>query len=62
MYLIVITIFAYSGIPLSFGPILATSEYIFVAILSRAILKERISLKKFIGLSVIVVGIVIYSF
>lgn len=55
------TIFAYSGIPLSFGPILAASEYIFVAVLSRLILKERINLKKFIGLSIIVVGIVVYS-
>lgn len=55
------TIFAYSGIPLSFGPILAASEYIFVAVLSRLILKERINLKKFIGLSIVVVGIVVYS-
>lgn len=55
------TIFAYTEIPLSFGPILAASEYIFVAVLSRLILKEKINLKKFIGLSVIVVGIVVYS-
>lgn len=55
------TIFAYSGIPLSFGPILAASEYIFVAVLSRLILKEKINLKKYIGLSIIVVGIFVYS-
>lgn len=55
------TIFAYSGIPLSFGPILAASEYIFVAVLSWLFLKEKINLKKFIGLTVIVIGIVIYS-
>ena len=55
------TIYAYKGVPLSLGPILAASEYIFVAILSRLFLKEHISLKKLIGLSVIVAGIVMYS-
>ena len=55
------TIFAYTGIDLSFGPVLASSEYIYVAILSRAILKEKINKKKLIGLSVIVIGIVVYS-
>lgn len=54
------TIFAYSGIPLSFGPILAASEYIFVAVLSRTILKEKINKKKLIGLAVICVGIIIF--
>lgn len=55
------TIYAYKGIPLSMGPILAALEYIFVAVLSRMILKEHISLKKFIGLSLIVAGIIVYS-
>lgn len=55
------SIFAYKGIPLSFGPILAASEYIFVALLSKLILKENINRKKFIGLTVIVFGIIIYS-
>jgi len=55
------TIFAYKEIPLSLGPILAASEYIFVAVLSRLILKEHINLKKFIGLSVIIAGIITYS-
>lgn len=54
------TIFAYSGIPLSFGPILAASEYIFVAILSRTILKEKINKKKIIGLAVICLGIIVF--
>ncbi|MBQ9229398.1 MAG: EamA family transporter [Eubacterium sp.] len=55
------TIYAYKEVPLSLGPILAASEYIFVAVLSRLVLKEHISLKKFIGLSVIVAGIIVYS-
>lgn len=55
------TIYAYKGVPLSFGPILAASEYVFVALLSKLFLKENINLKKFIGLSVIIAGIIIYS-
>ena len=41
------TIYAYKGVPLSFGPILAASEYVFVAVLSKLFLKENINLKKF---------------
>ena len=55
------TIYAYKEVPLSLGPILASSEYIFVAVLSRLFLKERINFKKFIGLTVIVAGIIVYS-
>lgn len=55
------TIYAYSEIPLSFGPVLAATEYISVAVLSKLILKEKICLKKFIGLSTIVAGIIVYS-
>ena len=54
------TIFAYSGIPLSFGPILAASEYIFVAVLSKLILKEKINKKKITGLAIICLGIIIF--
>lgn len=55
------TIYAYKGVPLSFGPILAATQYIFIAILSKIFLKERISPKKLIGLSIIVAGIIVYS-
>ena len=54
-------IFAYKGIPLSLGPILAASEYLFVAVLSKLFLKENINRKKLLGLTVIVFGIIIYS-
>ena len=55
------TILAYTRIALSLGPILESSGYIFVAVLSRLFLKEKISLKKMIGLSIIIIGIVIYA-
>ncbi len=55
------TIIAYKEVDLSFGPILGTTEYIFVAVLSRLILKEHISVKKIVGLCVIIAGIVVYA-
>ncbi|MBQ7740842.1 MAG: EamA family transporter [Eubacterium sp.] len=55
------SILAYKKIPLSLGPILESSGYIFVAVLSYLFLKEKISKKKFIGLAVIIIGIIIYS-
>lgn len=55
------SILAYRRIPLSLGPILESSGYIFIAVLSYLLLKEKISLKKLIGLSTIILGIVIYA-
>ena len=55
------TVFAYKYVPLSMGPILGTTEYIFVAILSYWLLKEKISKKKLIGLITIVIGVLVFS-
>ena len=55
------SIWSYTVVPLSLGPILEATGYIFVAVLSRLFLQEKITLKKTIGLSVIVIGVIIYS-
>ena len=55
------SVWAYTVIPLSLGPILESAGYIFVAVLSWLFLKEKITKKKMIGLSVIIIGIIIYS-
>jgi multidrug transporter EmrE-like cation transporter len=54
-------IFAYKGIPLSWGPILETTGYLFVSLLSVVILKEKIGKKKILGLCIIICGIVVYA-
>ena len=56
-----ITMYALKVVPLSMAPVLEASGYIFVAVLSRIILKEKISKKKALGLGVILIGILIYS-
>ena len=55
------SVYAYKVVPLSYGPILESTGYIFVAVLSWLFIKEKISLQKGIGIMVIIVGIVIYS-
>ena len=55
------SVIAYKYVPLSMGPILGTTEYVFVALLSYFLLKEKIGKKKLIGLIVIIFGVLIFS-
>lgn len=55
------SILAYTVIPLSLGPIIESAGYIFVAVLSWLFLKEKISKQKMLGISIIIIGIVIFS-
>jgi multidrug transporter EmrE-like cation transporter len=54
-----VTIYAYKGIPLSLGPILETTGYLWISLLGYFILKERISRRKLVGLIVVIAGIII---
>ncbi|MBR4719155.1 MAG: multidrug ABC transporter [Lachnospiraceae bacterium] len=54
-----ITIFAYRGIPMSVGPILETTGYLWISLLGYFILKEKISPRKLLGLIIVVTGIII---
>jgi small multidrug resistance pump len=56
-----ITILAYKYIPLSLGPILESTGYIFVSVLGLIFLKERISAKKAIGMAIIILGVIVFS-
>ncbi len=56
-----ITMFAYKVVPLSFGPILESSGYIFVAVLGYFFLKERFTVKQTVGMVLILAGIALFS-
>ena len=56
-----ITITAYKYIGLKYGIVLSSSSYIFIILLSKFILKEKISLKAFFGSALITMGIIIFS-
>lgn len=56
-----LSIYAYRGVPLSMGPVLEATSYIYVTIFGVTIFKEKISPHKFLALTFIVVGILVYS-
>ena len=56
-----INIYAYKGLDYKIGPILNSTTYIFVIILSHFILKENINKKMFIGIFLIIAGVVIFN-
>lgn len=56
-----LSIIAYRGIPLSMGPILEASSYIYVTVFGVKIFKEKINKRKVIALIFILSGILIYS-
>lgn len=55
------SIMAYKGIPLSLGPVLEATSYIYVTIFGVTIFKEKVSAAKIFSLGLILVGIFIYS-
>lgn len=55
------TLYAYKGVNLSLSQMLQSLSFLFVAILSYFLLKEKISKKMIIGIIFILIGIAIYS-
>ena len=57
-----LSVLAYRGIPLSLGPVLEATGYIYVTIFGVLIFKERMTRGKLAALALIVTGIVVYAF
>ena len=55
------TLVGYKKVSLSLGQILQSLSFIFVIILSKLFLKEKISKKQVIGIIIIIIGIIVYS-
>lgn len=56
-----LSIIAYKGIPLSLGPVLEATSYIYVTIFGVKIFGEKINRKKIMALGIIITGIIIYA-
>ena len=52
---------AFKYIPMNLGPVLETSEYIFIVILSYFFFKEKINKRTIMGLILIIIGIIIFT-
>lgn len=57
----VMNVVAYKVVPLSMGPILEATSYLYVTVFGVMIFKERINSKKLIALALIIIGIIIYG-
>lgn len=56
-----LSIYAYKGIPLSMGPVLEATSYIYVTVFGVTIFKEKLNKRKLGGLALIIAGIIVYS-
>ena len=56
-----LSILAYRGIPLSMGPVLEATSYIYISIFGVRIFHEQMNTRKLVALIFIIVGIMIYS-
>lgn len=56
-----LSVIAYRGIPLSMGPILEATSYIYVTFFGVKIFKEKLNGKKIAALILILAGIVVYA-
>ena len=55
------TVFAYRVIPLSMGPILESSSYVFVTLFGYLFFREKLTKRKITALALILCGIGIYT-
>ena len=56
-----LTMLAYRKVPLSMGAVLETTGYVYVAILGRLVLKERLDKYKICGNLLIIIGIIMFG-
>lgn len=56
-----LTVIAYRKIPLSWGPLLESLNYLFVSALSYFLLKERLTKRQFLGLLFILGGLLVIA-
>lgn len=56
-----LSVLAYRGIPLSLGPVLEATGYIYVTIFGVLIFREKITRGKLLALALIVAGIAVYA-
>ncbi len=54
-------IIAYRVVPLSFGPVLESTSYLYVTVFGVVVFKEKITKKKIAALALILAGIAIYA-
>ena len=55
------TVYAYREVPLSLGPVLESTSYLYVTAFGALIFKEKVTVKKLVALVLIVGGICVFA-
>ena len=58
----ILTVLAYKVVPLSLGPVIESTSYIYVTVFGVLLFKEKLNIRKLVSLALIVGGILVYSF
>lgn len=56
-----LTVYAYKEVPLSLGPVLESTSYLYVTAFGALIFKEKVTPKKIAALALIVAGICVFA-
>ncbi len=56
-----LTMYALKYVPLTYSPIIEPLSYIFVPVIGVLVLKEKISKRRVLGITIMLVGIVVFS-
>lgn len=57
----ILTMIAYKGVPFKYGAVLESLTYIYIMILSKMLLDEKLTKRKITGNLIIVVGVIVFS-
>lgn len=60
-FCMLLTILAYRGMPFKYGAVLESLSYLYIMVLSRVLLGEKLTRKKITGNIIIVIGVIIFS-
>ncbi|NLW78057.1 MAG: multidrug ABC transporter [Ruminococcaceae bacterium] len=55
----VISVWAYKGLPLSLGPVLETTGYIYITLFGVLLFKEKLNAKRLLALGLIIAGVLV---
>ena len=59
--ILLLNTWCYTKVEMRYGPVIDTAAYVFVLLLSRLILNEKITKGKILGNLIIITGILIYT-
>ena len=61
VFCMLLMVFAYKGLPYKYGSILESLVYLYIMVLSKLFLNERMTVRRVVGNIIIVLGVVVFN-